>query len=316
MFGLQLAACRVDLVRPLGRGSSGPLFWLGPRQDRIAGKENRRWAKALRLGALACSLFVTSLGLTVPSAMAASTTTVDLGQASTYAVFSGASVGNTANLVGAPHTTLRGDLGVSTAAQPTGFGTNLGVVTGVTRVGASAAQAQTDLQAAYDNVVARTTGGTAIARDLAGRTLLPGLYSATAAVSDSGVLTLDGAGDPNAVFVFRLDAALNLAAAAQVKLVNKASASRVFWQVNGAASIGANAKFVGTVMAHDAIGIGAGTQVNGRALALTGAVALDSNEFYSAPPVVTLVGGATAITNTPPRRSAAGPTSGRRASSP
>ena len=58
---------------------------------------------------------------------------VDLGQASTYAVLSGASVGNTVNAVGAPHTTLRGDLGVKADAQPTGFPP--GVVTGATRVG-------------------------------------------------------------------------------------------------------------------------------------------------------------------------------------
>ena len=43
--------------------------------------------------------------------------------------------------------------------------------------------------------------------------------------------------------------------------------------------------------------MGAGTQFNGRALALNGAISLDYNDFYSAPPVVTIAGGATAITN-------------------
>ena len=36
--------------------------------------------------------------------------------------------------------------------------------------------------------------------------------------------------------------------------------------------------------------------VNGRAFARNGALTLDANEFYSAPPVVTIAGGATAIT--------------------
>jgi hypothetical protein len=71
----------------------------------------------------------------------------------------------------------------------------------------------------------------------------------------------------------------------------------VFWQVNGAAAIGANATFAGTLMALDAIAVGAGTEVNGRALALNGAISLNSNEFYSAPPTVTITGGTTAITN-------------------
>ena len=50
-------------------------------------------------------------------------------------------------------------------------------------------------------------------------------------------------------------------------------------------------------MALNGIGVGAGTEVNGRALALDGAVALNDNEFYSAPPVVTIDGGGTSITN-------------------
>lgn len=283
MSGLRLSSCRLDLVRSLGRGSSGPLSGLGTR-----------WAKALRLGALASGLMIGGFGPAVPSAVAASTTTVDLGQASTYAVLSGASVGNTVSAAGAPHTTLRGDLGVKANAQPTGFPP--GVVTGTAQVGnAAAAQAHTDLIAAYNDVAART-GGTALAGDLAGLTLAPGLHSSAAAVSNTGTVTLDGGGDPNAVFVFKIGGALTMAAGSRVTLANGARASRVFWQVNGAAAVGANAKFAGTLMALDAVAMGAGTEVNGRALARNGAVSLDSNEFYSAPPVVTITGGANAIT--------------------
>lgn len=87
-----------------------------------------------------------------------------------------------------------------------------------------------------------------------------------------------------------------MAAGAKVTLTNGAKAANVFWQVNGAAGVGANAKFAGTLMGLDAVAVGAGTEVNGRALARGGAVSLDSNEFYSVPPVVTIDGGATAIT--------------------
>ena len=109
-------------------------------------------------------------------------------------------------------------------------------------------------------------------------------------------MTLDAGGDPNAVFVFQVGGALTMAAGAKVTLINGAQASRVFWQVNGAATVGAGAKFAGSVMALNAIAMGAGTVVNGRALALNGAVSLNSNEFYSAPPVVTIAGGAAAST--------------------
>src|SRR5579863_7527210 len=103
----------------------------------------RRWAGALGIGGLLCGLLIAGFGPALQSAVAASTTTVDLGQASTYAVLSGASVGNTVNAVGAPYTTLRGDLGVNAAAQPTGFPP--GVVAGTIRVGATVGAAYADL---------------------------------------------------------------------------------------------------------------------------------------------------------------------------
>jgi hypothetical protein len=246
---------------------------------------------------IAAGMLIGSLG-PIPSAVAlvpAPGALVDLGQASTYAVFSSASVANTVSAPGAPYTTLRGDLGVRAIALPLGFPP--GVVTGTTRVGATADQAYADLLTAYTEVAARPAG-TAVTGDLGGKTLTPGLYSAVAAaVSNTGTVILDGAGDPNAVFVFQIGGALTMAAGAKVMLSNGARASRVFWQVNGAAAIGAGAKFAGTIMALGAVAIGAGTVVNGRALALGGAASLDSNEFYSAPPVVSISGGATVNSN-------------------
>ncbi len=253
-----------------------------------------RFAKVLLLATVAGGLLIGGLGPGAASAVAAPTTMVNLGQASTYAAFSGVSVANTVNAPTAPHTTLRGDLGVKANAQPTGFPP--GVVTGATRVGDPAAtQASADLAAAYGDVSSRPDG-TPLAGDLIGKTLAPGLHSNAAAVANTGTVTLDGGGDPNAVFVFKVGGALTMAAGAQVNLTNGARASRVFWQVNGAADIGANAKFTGTLMTLGAIAMGAGTEVNGRALSRNGAVSLDSNEFYSVPPVVTLDGGDSDIT--------------------
>src|SRR3984885_8338748 len=236
---------------------------------------------------------IAGFGPAVSSAAAA--TTVDLGHASSYAAFSGASVANTVSAAGAPYTTLRGDLGVVANAQPTGFPP--GVVTGVTNVGnAAATQADTDLVAAYGDVAGRANG-VALAGALAGATVTPGLYSIAGAVSNTGTVTLDGGGDPNAVFVFQVDGAMAMAAGSQVVLTGDAQASNVFWQVNGAGAIGADASFAGTLMALNAVAVGAGSVVNGRAFALNGALTMDDDEFYSAPPVVTIIGGAVGITN-------------------
>ena len=246
------------------------------------------------IGILAGGLLLAGAGLGASPAVAAPTSMVDLGQASTYAVLSGASVGNTVSADGAPHTTLRGDLGVKANTQPTGFPP--GVVRGTINVGnAAAAQAHAALVAAYTEVAART-GGATLAGALAGATITPGLHTIAGAVSNTGTVTLDGQGDPNAVFVFQVNGAMAMAAGSHVVLTNGARASRVFWQVNGAGAIGANADFAGTLMALDAVAVGAGGLVNGRAFARNGALTLDADEFYSAPPVVTVDGGATDIT--------------------
>lgn len=106
-------------------------------------------------------------------------------------------------------------------------------------------------------------------------------------------MTLDGLGDPNALFVFQVGAALNTAAASHIVLVNGAQASHVFWQVNGAAGTGASATFAGTVMATGAITLGGGTQLIGRALSY-GTVTLAGSTIRfttAAPPVLAINGG-------------------------
>jgi len=244
--------------------------------------------------ALVVALFLLIAGPAASAAVAAGTTMVDLGDASTYAVLSGTSVGNTVSAVGAPHTTLRGDLGVKPATEPTGFPP--GEIRGTKRVGtAAAADAHADLVTAYNEVKDRP-GGAPLALALAGTTITPGLYAIPGAASNTTTVTLDAQGDSNAVFVFQVDGALAFAAGSHVVLKNGARASRVFWQVNGAAAVGAGADFAGTLMASAAVAIGNGTLVNGRALAIAGALTLDNNQFYSSPPAVTIAGGPSAIT--------------------
>ena len=140
--------------------------------------------------------------------------------------------------------------------MPSGFPP--GVLVGNMQVGSADATAYNDMLTAYTEVQART-GGTALPA-LAGATLTPGLYTAAAAVGvpASGIVTLDGGGDPNAVFVIQVNGALSLGAGAQVKLTGGAQASNVFWQVNGAFSVAAGAQFAGTALATTTGTIGAG----------------------------------------------------------
>ena len=128
---------------------------------------------------LAIGISLALAGFGVASANAAPTPMVDLGQASTYAVLSGASVGNTVSAVGAPHTTIRGDLGVKANTAPTGFPP--GVVAGTIRFGSSVDSAHDDLVAAYTEIASRPPG-TPLAGALAGELGLWGVGMAAATV--------------------------------------------------------------------------------------------------------------------------------------
>jgi hypothetical protein len=251
---------------------------------------------SVRRTAFILLLLAAAIAAHAPAAGAAATPMVDLGTASSYATISGASIGNTVSADGAPHTILRGDVGVAVATQPLGFPP--GVITGSTNIGnAAAVQAHLDVVAAYVAILARSGGAPRIGA-LAGATITPGLHTIGGAASNTGTVTLDAGGDPNAVFVFQINGALAFAAGSHVTLAGGAQAARVFWQVNGAGAIGAGSTFAGTLIAMDAVAVGNGSLFNGRAFARNGALTLDADEFYSSPPIVTITGGATAYTTT------------------
>ncbi|MCW2842688.1 MAG: hypothetical protein JWN22_604 [Nocardioides sp.] len=248
----------------------------------------------------ACALLVAAQLASVapataaPSAPAAGATFVDLGTAAGYSVLGGSGVSNT----GAA-TVLAGDLGLSPTGVIAGFppGTTAGTIHDKD---AAAEQAQSDRQAAYDAAAAQTSTGT-FAGDQAGVILKPGVYTAAAAISNSGTMTLDADGDSSAVFVFQIGAAFGAAAASKVVLTDGALANNVYWQVVGAVSLGAGAKAVGTFLGAAAITFGEGASIKGRALTPS-TVALANSPFTEpkddfVAPVVTIDGGATRATN-------------------
>ena len=79
-------------------------------------------------------------------------------------------------------------------------------------------------------------------------TFHPGVHSSVVAFANTGTMTLDADGDSSAVFVFQVGAAFSPAALSKVVLTNGALANNVFWQINGAVSLGANAEYVGTFL--------------------------------------------------------------------
>jgi hypothetical protein len=140
--------------------------------------------------------------------------------------------------------------------------------------------AQGDLTTAY-GAAAGAAGGAVLTPDIGGETLPAGVYKTTSASPTLGItgnLTLDGGGDPNSVWIFQVVSSLTTAAGnSHVILINSADAHNVFWQIGSSATLGTNTIFQGTIMAQASITLTTGATLDGRALARTGAVTLDSN---------------------------------------
>jgi hypothetical protein len=170
---------------------------------------------------------------------------------------------------------LTGDIGSFPTLAITGLATLS--LTGVNQAGGTVAQqAKDDLVTAYDDAAARPASET-IAADLGGRTLSPGVYRSASSIGLTGALTLDGHGDPNAVFVFQAGSTVTTASASQVVLVNGARPCNVFWQVGSSATLGTGSVFRGNILAFTSITVTTGVTIEGRVLARNGAVTLDSD---------------------------------------
>jgi len=210
---------------------------------------------------------------------------VSLGAGDDFAVLAGSTVTN------GGFSTVNGDLGVSPGTAVTGFppGKVNGTIHAADPV---AAAAQGDLTAAYNDAAGRTPPN-ALPADVGGQTLIPGVYNSGAALGLTGTLTLDGQGDPNAVFVFQVGSALTTAVSSQVNLINGAQASNVFWQIGSSATLGTSSGFAGTIMALSSISMNDSVTLNGRALARNGAVTLinDTITARSAQPQTVLAAG-------------------------
>src|SRR5207302_742166 len=133
------------------------------------------------------------------------------------------------------------------------------------------ANAQASLLTAYGVAAAAVPDKPTITgANLAGQTLLPGVYNSTSTILISGptALTLDGNGDPGSVFIFQAGSSLTVDPTSSVTLTNGAQACNVFWQVGSSAFLkNSNSTFTGTILALTQITLTDAITVNGRVLA-------------------------------------------------
>jgi uncharacterized repeat protein (TIGR01451 family) len=224
---------------------------------------------------MAAALLSAPLVTLALSAPAQAAEPVDMGDAHDYSLLADTLTSN-------GPTAVSDHLGTWPAA--TLAGDTAPIVLGERHLGDAEAEAATDsMDRAFGDAMVRVSTA-ALPANLGGATLAPGVHSTSGAMgfTASTVLTLDGQGDRNAVFIFQIGAALTVGASAQVRLIGDAQACNVFWAVGGATSVGATATFAGTILGQGgAVGIGAGSRVDGRVLA-PGAVTVASTAIRTA----------------------------------
>jgi hypothetical protein len=215
-----------------------------------------------------------------------------LGAAEPFAVLGGSTVTNT----GAP-TSVWGDVGVSPGNTIIGFQSNQ--VGGTQHAGDStAAGAQVALTDAYDSAAAAPRSDSVNHAAIGGQTFLPGVYAADTSMDLTGTVTLDGRGDADAVWVFRAGSTLVTASSSRVVVIN-GNPCNVYWAVGSSATLGSSTSFIGAVMAQASVTAVNGATVDGRLLARTAAVTLDSTVITRRTCALTDANGTTVPAGTP-----------------
>jgi hypothetical protein len=211
---------------------------------------------------------------------------VDLGTAGNYVILAKTAINNSAT------SAVTGDLGLSPAAtsymtgfaltKATGYATSA-QVTGKLFGADMAAPTPIDLTTAVNNML--TAYNDAAGRsfpdftelgtgNIGGKTLVPGLYKWTSAVTMPSDVIISGSATD--VWIFQISGNLTMSSAVNITLAGGALAKNIFWQVAGQATLGTTSHFEGVILSMTGITFQTGASINGRALAQT-AVVLDAN---------------------------------------
>ncbi|KFY65552.1 hypothetical protein V496_02495 [Pseudogymnoascus sp. VKM F-4515 (FW-2607)] len=197
---------------------------------------------------------------------------IAMGAAKTYGAIGATTLTSTGN------TLVTGDCGTCPGTAITGFPP--GVCTGTTSAGGTAAcAAEAACLSSYNNARALAPTAEALpSSDLAGLALAPGVYKfPTSAVTNSAILTLNGATNTKGQFIFLIDTTFTTAASSKVVLINGAQACNVYFIVGSSATIGDATAMNGNILAYTSVGLTNAANNKGTLCALNGAVTLINN---------------------------------------
>jgi hypothetical protein len=151
---------------------------------------------------------------------------------------------------------------------------------------ADATQAVADLDLAYTATsTSNQPGGATLPGDIGGYTIYPGVYTSGGTLligAGNGIVTLDGNGVTNPVFIFQIASSLTTLAGSvgvpgsQIVLKGTATAANVYWNT-GSTTLGTYSIFQGNILSSAAIVIDTGATLTGRALCSTAGLTLDTD---------------------------------------
>jgi len=175
-------------------------------------------------------------------------------------------------------THLTGNVGTNNGSS-TGFGNVNG---GMHDGDASSIQAAADVLIGYNQLNAAIPTFFPAPLLGNGQIIYAGVNSISAPASLNLNLILDAQGDSNAVFIFKIQGAFSASAGSSIELTNGAMACNVFWKVEGLVSMAAGTSMKGTILANNAaLSFNSGSTLEGRALAINGAVNVDGILGYT-----------------------------------
>jgi hypothetical protein len=151
----------------------------------------------------------------------------------------------------------------------------------------SSGQGVIDAANLYDELMAYPGGVPHALTFGSGEVLSSGVYDVGGAPSIAGILTMDGGGDPNALFIIRGTGAFTTGVGTTVVLIGGAKPENIFWVSGAAMSTAANTIMKGTMLGGGtgagAVSLGADSELDGRLFTKLGAVSLGANVVLTTP---------------------------------
>ncbi|HUR96639.1 MAG TPA: ice-binding family protein [Pyrinomonadaceae bacterium] len=189
---------------------------------------------------------------------------LNFGAASDLAVFGGRAVrnhgtssfrgrvGSTGQVIGVPNLTEN--------ASPESFG-----------------QAKQDMKDAL-RWIAQLPCADVAETNLGGKTFTPGVYCLPSAEL-AGQMTLSGGGDSNARFIFRIAGGVSASAESNIRLLDGARATNVYFVSGGDVTIGRDSTINANIISNNTVSIGTGSTMAAKTVGLEGEITIETSNL-------------------------------------